>query len=277
MIPPRGEGHARVVTWNVWWRFGDEPDRRADAIAATLSEVDADVVCLQEVFGDGSGDDGVRLAAGLGLHHHAGTPPTVRGASFGNAVLSRWPVLDGGDRALSGADGRPGHRRVVWARLDAPAGPLVVMTTHLTHRFDESDLRCRQIAEVLSLAAELRGPGDPATSLPMVLAGDLNATPDSDEVRRLTGRSAAPVPGLVFTDCWPQVRDDPGHTWTRAVPYTVDATWPERRLDYITVSWPRRAPLGNPVAAHLIGDRPVEGVWASDHLGVVVDLEMTAR
>lgn len=105
--------------------------------------------------------------------------------------------------------------------------------------------------------------------------GDLNAVPDSDEIRLLTGRSAVPVPGLVFNDCWPQVRDDPGHTWVRRNPHLVDSVWPERRLDYVLVSWPRPAPLGNPVGAVLIGDGPVDGLWPSDHLGVAVDLRST--
>ncbi|CAN5598450.1 hypothetical protein BH23ACT3_BH23ACT3_21470 [soil metagenome] len=38
----------RVMTWNLWWRFGDW-ERRAPAIVEVLRQQDPDVVCLQEV------------------------------------------------------------------------------------------------------------------------------------------------------------------------------------------------------------------------------------
>ena len=149
-----------------------------------------------------------------------------------------------------------------------------MICTHLAFRFDESAVRLAQVGALCALARELRGPGSRERP-PVVLAGDLNATPDSDELRALTGRSAPPVPGLVFTDCWPQVSAESGHTWVRRNPYLRDATWPERRLDYVLTSWPRRAPVGNPVHAFLVGDEPVDGVWPSDHLGVAVDVRLS--
>jgi endonuclease/exonuclease/phosphatase family metal-dependent hydrolase len=145
-----------------------------------------------------------------------------------------------------------------------------VISTHLAYRFDESLVRQQQARALASLAADLRA--DPLRSPPVLLCGDLNAVPDSDELRLLTGRSRAPVDGLVFNDCWPQVRDDPGHTWVRRNPHLSESLWPQRRLDYVLVSWPRPAPLGNPAQAFLVGDGPVDGVWPSDHLGVAVDL-----
>jgi len=274
--PTRPPGTWRVVTWNLWWRFGDEPERRKGAIAATLADVDADVVCLQEVYGDGSGaDDGRDLATGLGLEVAPTSPATTvpGGRRLTNAVLTRWPVLDAGAEVLPAADDRPGHRRASWVVLSSPFGPLPVVCTHLAFRFDESELRQRQARELARLAARLRDP-DAEHHAPVLLCGDLNAVPDSDELRLLTGRGAAPVPGLVFNDCWPQVRDDPGHTWVRRNPYLAAATWPERRLDYVLVSWPRRRLLANPVQAFLVGDGPVDGVWPSDHLGVAVDLSL---
>jgi hypothetical protein len=65
-------------------------------------------------------------------------------------------------------------------------------------------------------------------------------------------------------------------TWCGANPYTADSAWPNRRLDYLMVSWPRPKPTGNPCAIAVAGDRPVEidgdQVWPSDHSAVVVDL-----
>ena len=43
------ETRVRVLSWNIWWRYGPWEARRP-AIAATLPQLDADVVCLQEVW-----------------------------------------------------------------------------------------------------------------------------------------------------------------------------------------------------------------------------------
>ena len=37
----------RVVTWNLWWRFGPWQERQP-AIARSLVELKPDIVCLQE-------------------------------------------------------------------------------------------------------------------------------------------------------------------------------------------------------------------------------------
>src|SRR5439155_1275107 len=39
----------RILSWNLWWRYGPW-ERRREAIAATLAEVDPDLCGLQEVW-----------------------------------------------------------------------------------------------------------------------------------------------------------------------------------------------------------------------------------
>ena len=74
-------------------------------------------------------------------------------------------------------------------------------------------------------------------------------------------------------DCWEQAGDGgPGHTWVAANPYLADATWPNRRLDYLMVSWPRPRPVGNPLSCSVFGLDAVGTVVPSDHLGVVAEL-----
>jgi hypothetical protein len=46
-------GRARVVTWNLWWRFGPCWRDRQHDVLETLRGVDADVVALQEVWDRG--------------------------------------------------------------------------------------------------------------------------------------------------------------------------------------------------------------------------------
>jgi len=45
------ETRVRVLTWNIWWRFGPW-QRRQPAISSTLAQIDADIIALQEVWSD---------------------------------------------------------------------------------------------------------------------------------------------------------------------------------------------------------------------------------
>lgn len=257
----------RVLTWNLWWRFGPWEERQP-AIARVQADEAPDVVMLQEVWADDDEDQAEQLAAPLGLH----VARTARqaGLSLGNAVLSRWPIAAQREVALPRADGSPGHRRALVAELDTPWGRWPVISTHLEYRFDESDVRELQARAILQLVAEVRG--NPDEDLPVIVGGDFNAVPDSDELRLLTGRRAAPVRNLVLSDCWEHVGEGPGLTWRADNPYQEASAWPDRRLDYVFVSWPRPKPVGNPVRAWLAGVRPVDGVVPSDHAAVVVEL-----
>jgi endonuclease/exonuclease/phosphatase family metal-dependent hydrolase len=259
------------MTWNLWWRFGPWEERAA-AIDVVVRETNADVLLLQEVWGVDGDSAAHRLAERLGYHVSISDSP-VRGdgdVGFHNAIISRWPQHDVHSHPLPRADGSGGHRRALVAVLDTPSGRWPVVSTHLDHRFDDSSLRQLQAVRLLEIVDGLRG--DPAGEPPVVLGGDLNAVPDSDEVRMLTGRSATPVRNLVMSDCWEHVGGGDGATWRRDNPYQSITAWPNRRLDYVLVSWPRPKPLGNPVRAWLAGVDPVDGVYASDHAAVVVDL-----
>jgi endonuclease/exonuclease/phosphatase family metal-dependent hydrolase len=264
----------RVMTWNLWWRFGPW-EQRERAIVEVIRAVDPDVVCLQEVWSAEGGEDQVtRLAGALGLHGVSTDPVFYGGMSFGNAVLARWPVERIVDEPLPRLDGRPGHRRVLGTVLATPFGSWPVYATHLDHRFDASSAREVQARRLLEVIAAHRT--DPETELPAVIGADLNAVPDSDEVRALTGRRDSGVGGIVLTDCWEQVGDDGGATWVRDNPYTTDTAWPGRRIDYVLVAWPRPKPVGNPIRAWLAAtdDVLVEGepIRPSDHAAVVVEL-----
>lgn len=266
----------RTMTWNLWWRFG-EWERREPAIVETIRTVDPDVLCLQETWAV-DGDAGVgrqidRLADVLDLHPIGTDPFFFRDHAFVNAVLSRWPIERIADEALPNADGEPGHRRVVAASVATPWGRWPFVSTHLDHRFDASATRAAQLRRVLELACDWRG--DPDVDLPVVIGADLNAVPDSDEVRMATGRSPG-VTGIVVSDVWEQAGEGDGATWLRSNPHVAESAWPDRRLDYLLVTWPRPKPIGNPIRAWRTAAGPVDvaggPVWASDHAAVVAEL-----
>ena len=57
---------ARIVTWNLWWRFGPWEERMA-AIGAVLRHARPDICVLQEVWVDGRRNQAAVLADELGM------------------------------------------------------------------------------------------------------------------------------------------------------------------------------------------------------------------
>lgn len=265
----------RIVSWNLWWRHGPWQQRRR-AIAATLATVEPDVCGLQEVWGSPQENLAAELAEQLGMHWCWAPLPIAphrqaeHGADMqiGNAVLSRWPIVDQAQFPLPVAEGEQ-PRVAVQARLDAPGGVLPFFTTHLTHRPDASAERVAQVRALTGFIAEhVEG-----CAYPPVVTGDLNSFPGSDELRLLEGiLTAPPTPGLVLVDAWRYAEPgDPGHSWDMRNPYVAQAGLFSGRIDYVLTGLPRNG-RGRVRAVHLAGNEPVDEVWPSDHFAVVADL-----
>ena len=108
---------------------------------------------------------------------------------------------------------------VVYAAIAAPGGCIPFFTTQLTSAQQMSALRCAQVRALARFVA-----ARPARH-PPVVTGDLNAEPNSDEMRLLGGHKTAPaIPDLVLIDAWRYADDGhPGWTWDRRSPH-VHAT-----------------------------------------------------
>ncbi len=261
------ETRLRLLTWNVWWRFGPW-ERRQPAIEATLARIDADVVALQEVWSEVDGPDQAGLLAERLGCHHAFAPGFDDGAvGFGLAVLSRWPIAAHEARPLPSLPGVDELRVVLRAEIDGPRGRFEVYTTHLNWRYDQSDVRQLQVKALAEMVGEADG-----RTYPAIVCGDLNADPVADEIRMLTGRAAVPVPRLVFLDAWEVAGEGPGYTWSNANPFAARDLEPERRIDYVLVGWPKERGAGHVVAAAVEGVDPVDGVHPSDHYAVLAEL-----
>ena len=264
---------ARVLTWTMWWQFGPWRERQA-AILSVLREQQPDIICLQEVWGQEGGlDQADWLGEELNMYVARTDGPWYEGGvSLGNAILSRWPIVQWQVHRLPDVTGAPSYRRAVFAQVETPHGRWWVVSTHLDYQFDASATRMAQCEALCALVDSLRE--DPDNENPIIMCGDFNAVPDSDEIRMLTGRREPAIPGLVFTDLWEVAGEGSGFTWRRDNPYIDNSTWPNRRLDYIFVSWPRPRPLGNPENIWLAGVEPTGGVMPSDHAAVVADICM---
>jgi endonuclease/exonuclease/phosphatase family metal-dependent hydrolase len=250
---PLIESTLRLVTWNVWARYGPW-ERREAAIRTTLDRHDPDIVAFVEAWEE----QGRRF--GMPHHVYAGDPDS------GLAIMSRWPVERHEARTLSGPEDAAGA--VLFAEIGGPRGAVQVFLVALTWRLEHSGVRQAQVREVAAFAAEVQ-----RRRCPTILCGDFNADPDSDEIRLLTGKSEPAVPGLVCYDAWDTAGSGgPGYTWARTNSWAVPVLWPDRRIDHVFSAWPRRGGAGHPVHCEVIGTEEIGGVLPSDHYGVLADL-----
>ncbi len=152
-----------VATYNVHRCIGRDGRFDPERTLAVLRELDADAVALQELQWRPADAMHLLQELALELGYAALAGPTLlrAGGHYGNAVLTRLPVLESASVDLSVPGREP--RGALNVLLDAPAGPLRLVATHLGLRPYE---RRQQMRRLLALQ---RG-GASA----MVLLGDLN-------------------------------------------------------------------------------------------------------
>jgi hypothetical protein len=80
----------------------------------------------------------------------------------------------------------------------------------------------------------------------------------------------------VLVDAWDAAGNaGRGDTWSSGNPRVPRrAVHPNRRLDYVMVTWPRRRGAGHVDDCRLAGTAAIDGVWPSDHYAVVADLDL---
>jgi endonuclease/exonuclease/phosphatase family metal-dependent hydrolase len=227
----------RVVSWNIraaigpgpfpdrWWRHIDAD--RLRAIGAFLSDLEADVIALQEVavvsrdgdLIDNAGD----LGHALGMEVRYGavrtfevreTDGVVGSGLFGNALLSRVPMTEvrcvalpaapaeafvepsGSDHPAAGVRWRdgPAHLREPRCAVLASVAGIRLGTAHFSHI--GSGERLLQAAALVAAFGE---------AAPALLLGDLNAAIEAPELAPFAGWTDAFVeppgdPARVTTD-----------------------------------------------------------------------------
>ena len=278
---PYASDRVRVMTWNVWWRFGAWRER-LDAIWAVVDEVRPDILTLQEIWDDGSTNLARLLADRLEGHVAWSLAPNLErwrgrvvepGVAVGDAIVSRWPIVRDETLALPSGDAHDEGRSALCAILDIDGVRVPVLTAQLNSSPSQSGVRCLQV-RTLARAIAAHGGG----AFPSLLTGDLNAEPDSDEIRHLCGhKTRGALPGLVLVDAWRYAPpEDLGWTWDRTNPYVARTGEPSARIDYVMTTVPGRDLVGRILTARLAGNAPIAGVWPSDHAAVVVDLARVA-
>jgi endonuclease/exonuclease/phosphatase family metal-dependent hydrolase len=260
---------ARVVTLNLWGIRGEWASRRR-VIAEGLRELRPDLVAFVEAIVTDDYDQVLDLL-GPGYHvvHQAAREPDGQGVS----IASRWPI-----DAVHEVDLHVTPRTADFACVTLvaeiaapePYRPLVFVDHVPSWQLQFEHERELQALTAARFVEELAGDRH------VVFAGDFTADPHSAGVRFLTGRQSLDGTSVCYRDAWESVHPgEPGETFTPRNPLVYDWDWPFRRLDYVLV---RCGEHGGPTLAvarcERIFDEPVDGVWASDHFGVVADLEV---
>jgi endonuclease/exonuclease/phosphatase family metal-dependent hydrolase len=273
----------RVLTLNVENVEGDP--RRTKAINTEIRRIDPDLVAFQEVIADPDRAQLDELLADTALRgtHQADamsyTPPFADRYG-GTAVASRWPhtTVEVLDMRVAGAADVPWCTLAVTVRVP-DAGELLFIGTTAAWRLDAEAVREEQAVALTDLDARHR------RALPTVIAGDFNAAPDAASIRYLRGLQSLGGRSVHYHDAWEIAGAGPGYTWTVDNPNTrdvVDAVVRQpqhrRRIDYVFIgsSHQHRSAYCQVRSAAVAFDQPIDGVWASDHYGVVVDVELGA-
>lgn len=234
-----GEGYpVRVMTYNLHNGFNTRGYLGMEAIAQVIEAQQPDVLALQEVsrgwLVNGSLDMATWLSQRLEMPYMYG--PTVE-SQWGNALLTRYPVLDWGTVDLPPRDLLL-TRGFTWARLDVGEGnEILVINTHYHHPREDTPIRVQQSQVVLDFWA-----GRERT----VFLGDLNTRPGEGPVRMLADAGLADALDLAGVE--------PG--------YTTPPADPQQRIDYIWASGDLAVP-----------EADVPRSLASDHLPVVAVVE----
>jgi endonuclease/exonuclease/phosphatase family metal-dependent hydrolase len=262
----------RVLTLNLYGRRGDWNARRA-VIAEGLRGLRPDLVAFQEAIVTEEYDQAAdSLGPDYHLAHQAEREPGEEGVERGQGVSigSRWPLGKVREVDLHVTPRTAGFAcTTLIAELDTPLGSLI-FANHVA----SWQLQFERERELQALAAARALEELDADHI--VLAGDLTADPESGGVRFLCGRQSLEGTSVCYRDAWESVHGtEPGETFTPRNPLLSDWDWPFRRLDYVLV---RCGEHGGPtleiVDCRVVFDEPVDGVWASDHFGVVADLKL---
>lgn len=243
IVPPR---ILRVLQLNIHAGLGRTGAVDLAHIAAEIRAADPDVVSLNEVDSgtvrSGGTDEASYLGQATGLHAVYG-PNLHRydGGRFGNAILSRYPVVASHNLRLPRAF-RSEPRGLLTATLKIGGRAVSFSSVHLSQGHRGLPNRVRQAEAV---AGVLRDASDPT-----IVAGDLNSRPVDLPVRILR---------QYLLDAQQQGGTGPGNT--------VPETAPRSRFDYV---------LYDNHFAPVAGSTQVLPS-ASDHRGVLTELVLRPK
>lgn len=233
----------RVLTFNVYHGETMKGDFDLDLIAKVIKSVNPDLVALQEVdfFTNRVGkiDLATELGYRTGLAPIFGQAMPYDGGGYGEGVLSKYSFLATQNHPLPAQEGKePRAALEVMVRLKS-GDTIRFVGTHLDHTRDHTDRvnQAKKINEVFS-----------KNDVPTILAGDLNAKPESEVMN-------------IFYEQWTK-------SFSEDIP-TIPSSNPKAKIDYILFKPANRW--------RVLETQVIDEKVASDHCPVLSVLELLTQ
>lgn len=238
-LTARAPATLQVLNYNIHNGFDYWSVPAMQQLADEIRKADADLIALQEVSRSWNVSGGVDMVAFLRWrlpeYHFVYGP--MNGPTWGNLILSRYPVADQGVVYYPMREA-PIKRGLMWATIPTEAGDLLFVNTHFTAYEGYEQERAEQSGDVLAF---WQGRGR------TLLAGDFNAYPEQDAIQRLLGAGFRDLPAE--------------HGLGQA--FTYSAGDPYERIDYIFGSQDLSATMAR-----------IGSTTASDHLPIFATVKL---
>lgn len=200
----------RILSYNIHHAEGVDGKLDVPRIAQVILSVEPDLVALQEVDKNttrtGKVNQDIELANITKMNSVFGSNITFQGGQYGNAILSKFPIIKNKNFLLPNVDSGE-QRGLLRSQIQISNKENVLFfSTHLDHR--RSDTERLASAEAINQIISLDNKS------PAILAGDFNDVPESPTLKEL------------------------GKLWLRTnkkILKTIPASKPSRQIDYIFV------------------------------------------
>ena len=200
----------RILSYNIHHAEGVDGKLDVPRIAQVILSVDPDLVALQEVdkntIRTGKVNQDIELSRLTKMNSVFGSNITFQGGQYGNAILSKFPIIKNKNFLLPNVDSGE-QRGLLQSQIQISNKENVLFfSTHLDHRRSDTErlASAKAINQIISLD----------NKSPAILAGDFNDVPDSPTLKEL------------------------GKVWLRSnkkILRTIPASKPSRQIDYIFV------------------------------------------
>ena len=231
----------RILSYNIHHAEGVDGKLDVPRIAQVILSVKPDLVALQEVDKNttrtGKVNQDIELAHLTKMNSVFGSNITFQGGQYGNAILSKFPIIKNKNFLLPNVDSGE-QRGLLRSQIQISNKENVLFfSTHLDHR--RSDTERLASAEAINQIISLNNKS------PAILAGDFNDVPESPTLKEL------------------------GKLWLRTnkkILKTIPASKPSRQIDYIFVQPKERWKI--------IESQVLDEDIASDHRAIFSIIEL---
>ncbi len=230
------------MTFNILHGATTMGDFDLDAIARVILEADPDLVALQEVDFQTNRAKKYDLVTELAIRTNLaplfGKAMDFDGGEYGEGILSKTTFLQTRNVALPFSPGNEPRAALEVITVLESGDTIAFIGTHLDHLRDETD----RLAQVKKINEAFRW-----NRYPSILAGDLNAVPESQPIK-------------ILEEHW-----TPAYYHDQAAP-TFPSSAPEKKIDYI---------MFNPEARwKVLETKVIQDSIASDHCAYLVTFQL---